>query len=360
MKPTVLLADDDRALLELLDKRCRAEGWSTMTVEDGLTAISSIDLCVPDVVCLDINMPSGTGFSVCDMMLRDERLKNIPIIILTGSTDPQTMSQCRKLGARHISKGANVWKQLRREIQKILDQRDTPDLQLAEATSLEEPATTETQSPKEDSSRKGWAQAFLSLFRRQDGQLTNANERVARVTMKPVPTARPNHPEFATDTTRKRTPCVLHIEDDADLSAALKMRLESHGVAVIRAFEGTDGYRTALRYPIDVILLDFELPDGRGDYVLRRLKESETTKDIPVVVLTGRTEKSLERTLLGLGATRVLTKPARFEELRQELSLHLDLLSRPTDLDDIHTVMASNSHPLPSAKSRERRERVGV
>ena len=124
-------------------------------------------------------------------------------------------------------------------------------------------------------------------------------------------------------------PTVLHIEDDADMSEALKTRLEAYGVAVVRAFDGMEGYRAAFRYPIDAILLDYELPNGHGDYILRRLKENPVTDKLPVIVITGRRDGHLERRCLGMGAASFLTKPVRFEALHAELAKHIDILARP-------------------------------
>ena len=123
-------------------------------------------------------------------------------------------------------------------------------------------------------------------------------------------------------------PCVLCIEDDADFSRALKLRLEAHGVAVVRAFEGMKGYRTAFTHPADAIILDFRLPNGQGDYILRRLKDNPVTEDIPVIVLTGVKDRALERTMYNLGAADYLTKPLDFDSLLDVLSRYIDVLPK--------------------------------
>ena len=128
-----------------------------------------------------------------------------------------------------------------------------------------------------------------------------------------------------------KPPWILHVEDDAELSNALKLRLESHGVAVVRAFRGMEGYRTAFSHPADLIILDVDMPDGRGDYVLRRLKENAVTKNIPVIILTGRKERLMERQMLNLGAEKYFTKPFVFTEILEELKRHIDIL--PSALD---------------------------
>lgn len=122
-------------------------------------------------------------------------------------------------------------------------------------------------------------------------------------------------------------PWVLHIDDDYEISQWLKIRLEAHGVAYVHACDGTQGYRTAFTHPANAIILDYHMPNGQGDYVLRRLKENPITKDIPVIMLTGAGDRSLERRLLNMGADCYLGKPVEFDRLRLELQRHIDILA---------------------------------
>jgi DNA-binding response OmpR family regulator len=119
-------------------------------------------------------------------------------------------------------------------------------------------------------------------------------------------------------------PWVLCIDDDSDFSFGLKLRLEQQGVDVLRAFAGMEGYRYAFTSPAQAIILDYEMPDGNGDYVLGRLKENPVTKDIPVIVLTGHRDHALERKMYNLGAVAYLTKPVDWEVLWSELRQHLE------------------------------------
>ncbi|MEX2113960.1 MAG: response regulator [Pirellulales bacterium] len=123
-------------------------------------------------------------------------------------------------------------------------------------------------------------------------------------------------------------PWVLCIDDDADFSHALKLRLESRGVAVVRAYEGAEGFHSAFSNRASAILLDYHLPNGEGDDVLRQLKENQVTKDIPVIVVTGVKDGSLEHKMLNLGAEKVFFKPLDFDRLCQELARHVNILRR--------------------------------
>lgn len=123
-----------------------------------------------------------------------------------------------------------------------------------------------------------------------------------------------------TDETRwSEQPWVLSIEDDDDVALALQFRLKEIGVEMFRACAGREGYHRAYVDAPCAILLDYELPEGNGDYVLRCLKESSATRDIPVIVLTGRREARIERLMRDLGADEFITKPFEWRQLRNVL-----------------------------------------
>jgi CheY-like chemotaxis protein len=124
---------------------------------------------------------------------------------------------------------------------------------------------------------------------------------------------------------RSDQPWILAIDDDDDFALALRLRLREYGAQVIRAAEGMEGYRRAFTEAPRAIILDYELPQCNGDYVLRRLKESPITREIPVIVLTGRRETSIERQMWELGASEYLTKPLNWNHLRAALQVFLEV-----------------------------------
>ena len=124
-------------------------------------------------------------------------------------------------------------------------------------------------------------------------------------------------------------PWVLHVEDDVAFSAGLKLLLEAYGVAVIRAFHGMEGCQDAFSNPPDAIILDLKMPRGNGEFVLERLKKNATTKDIPVIILTGKRDETLKQKMLALGADEYMTKPVALKELVKSLAKYIDILDKP-------------------------------
>ena len=118
-------------------------------------------------------------------------------------------------------------------------------------------------------------------------------------------------------------PRVLCIDDDKEFVHALQIRLESRGIAVLRATTGLDGFCYAVGEPADAILLDYQLPNGCGDYILEQLKAHPATTNTPVIVISGSQDRALAYTLVNGGAVRFMHKPLNFEELISELRKHL-------------------------------------
>jgi signal transduction histidine kinase/DNA-binding response OmpR family regulator len=106
---------------------------------------------------------------------------------------------------------------------------------------------------------------------------------------------------------------ILVVEDDPDTRAVTRASLELYGYEVIEAGTGANGVHLARHEAPAAVLLDLVLPDISGYDVLRILKNSADTRDIPVVVLSVDHERELARRL---GAFEALQKPAHFEQVR--------------------------------------------
>lgn len=101
---------------------------------------------------------------------------------------------------------------------------------------------------------------------------------------------------------------ILFIEDEADLQKTFREFLEKKGFKIISALNGEDGFNLAKTQSPDLILLDLILPKMDGFQVLKELKETEDTKNIPVIVLTNLERiDDIDKALFS-GATNYLIK----------------------------------------------------
>ncbi len=113
---------------------------------------------------------------------------------------------------------------------------------------------------------------------------------------------------------------VLIADDDTKLTRVLKCALEAHGLEVKCAPDGARALILAHEFSPDVILLDIAMPILDGMAALSALKQEEKTRDIPVVIITGRAGNSTVVRGHALGADFFLEKPFGVEEVLSILS----------------------------------------
>jgi DNA-binding response OmpR family regulator len=117
---------------------------------------------------------------------------------------------------------------------------------------------------------------------------------------------------------------VLVVEDNESIRLLLSRLLERGGYDVVAVALGEAALEAALD-GINVVLLDAGLPDLNGLEVCRRLRAQPETADLPIILLTGRTEIEDRRDGFAAGADDFLTKP--FEEAELMARLHRATLS---------------------------------
>ncbi len=130
---------------------------------------------------------------------------------------------------------------------------------------------------------------------------------------------------------------ILIIEDDDAIREVVRYTLENNGFKdTLEAADGEAGLNIALRERPALILLDLMLPKMDGLEVCRRLKREESTRDIPVVMLTAKGEESDIVLGLELGAVDYITKPFSGKVLVARIRAHLRQAFEQETADEIH------------------------
>jgi two-component system aerobic respiration control protein ArcA len=124
---------------------------------------------------------------------------------------------------------------------------------------------------------------------------------------------------------KKRKPSVLVIEDDDTMRAALKRILESDGLDVRSAADGTQLGEALGDVPVDLILLDVGLPWINGLELAKLLKEHEALKDIPLVFISGKTSEFDIKRGFEAGADDYIKKPFEIEKVKKAVRTLLKL-----------------------------------
>lgn len=108
---------------------------------------------------------------------------------------------------------------------------------------------------------------------------------------------------------------LLLVEDEPDLADPLRFLLEARGLRVTLARTGSEALSLARESVPDMVLLDLMLPDLSGVEVCRRLRSDAATAEVPILVLSARTEEYDKVVGFESGADDYLTKPYSAREL---------------------------------------------
>ncbi|MBN1901654.1 response regulator [Candidatus Sumerlaeota bacterium] len=114
---------------------------------------------------------------------------------------------------------------------------------------------------------------------------------------------------------------ILAIDDENDVLLIIKTALSSQGYKVLTASNGYDGLALAEDNCPDLILLDLRMPEMDGMEVLEKLRDNEKTQKIPIIILTGISEKKQIRDALDKGITYYIVKPFECQDLISKIDL---------------------------------------
>ncbi len=255
--PKMLIADDDPAIVRLLADRCMKIGFKVETATNGMQLLIKARRSQPDILIVDVNMPELDGLSVCSHLL-DPGSKPLEVVVVTGSTDPETEQRCESLGMFYGRKGPDFWHSVEGALVEIYP---------------------------------------------------NLADKIGALESQAMDTDIPQHPR------------VLVVDDDPDIENFLASRLAKYGIDTLYAPDAVQGFRMACKDKPSVIITDNYMPDGDAQYLLYRLRSSAMTADIPVFVISARklselTEQTLRRSIAGRpGAAQIFRKSFDTEEL---------------------------------------------
>jgi len=108
---------------------------------------------------------------------------------------------------------------------------------------------------------------------------------------------------------------ILIVEDERSIRQLVRFSLERAGFTIIEAEDAAAAEVAIADQDVDLILLDWMLPDQSGIDLARRLKADELTWGIPIIMLTARSEEEDKITGLNIGADDYVTKPFSPREL---------------------------------------------
>lgn len=97
----IMVVDDSLTVRKISSRMLEREGYRVMTAKDGVDALENLIEVVPDVMLLDIEMPRMDGFDLTRNIRADERLKHLPIIMITSRTADKHRNYAMEIGVDH-------------------------------------------------------------------------------------------------------------------------------------------------------------------------------------------------------------------------------------------------------------------
>lgn len=129
----------------------------------------------------------------------------------------------------------------------------------------------------------------------------------------------------------KPAACVLVIEDERQIRRFLHANLSAEGFTVLEAETAREGRAEAARHRPDLVLLDLGLPDEDGISVVRALRE---WSQVPIIILSARTQETDKVVALDAGADDYLTKPFGVAELMARIRVALRHHANAAGIDE--------------------------
>ena len=252
----ILIIEDDIFLGDVLLQKLKSSGFGAELARDGRAGLAAMRERRPDLILLDIILPLVNGYEVLEEKQKDEKIRGIPVIVISNSGQPVEINRALSLGVRDYL------------VKAQFDPEDViakVRMQLGE----EKPASI----AKKD--EKGGTGSAETTLKKETGLAGKK---------------------------------IMWVEDDSFLSDLIARKLSSFGATLLHAENGEAAEKVLEREEPDIILLDIVLPGKSGYEVLKSIKANPKQKHIPVILLSNLGQREeVEKGKL-LGAARFLIK----------------------------------------------------
>ncbi len=117
---------------------------------------------------------------------------------------------------------------------------------------------------------------------------------------------------------------ILAVDDENDVLLVVKTALETEGYEVVTAGSGPEALEKLAMQQPDLVVLDVMMPGMSGFQVLEKIRANPDSARIPVIMLTGLSDKAKIREALGGGTAYYIIKPFEFQDLLSKVSIALN------------------------------------
>ena len=118
--PTVLVAEDERDIRELIVITLQLGGFNVIDVPNGEEAVKKAEEINPDLILMDVRMPIMTGYEACKALKANDKTKDIPVVFLSAKGQEAEVSTGLELGAEEYFLKPFAPDELSDKVNKIL------------------------------------------------------------------------------------------------------------------------------------------------------------------------------------------------------------------------------------------------
>ena len=137
---------------------------------------------------------------------------------------------------------------------------------------------------------------------------------------------------------------ILVVDDSPTIRKAVTNLLDGRGYQIMTASDGEEALHKVTQEHPHLILLDVVLPGANGFQVCRQLKTNEATKDIKIILVTSKGQKTDRFWGLKQGADAYITKPFEHAELLRQVEASLSSVR----IEGLHSMKDRDSSPIPT------------
>jgi CheY-like chemotaxis protein len=186
---TILVVDDDPINRKILSRTLESEGRRVKTAADGVHALEVLQEEPVDIILLDVLMPKMDGIEVLRHMKSDDKLKHLPVIVISALEEMETVARCIEMGAEDYLSKPFDRVLLRARLNAALAKKRLHDLELeyieqvghvAEAAAAVESGTFESSSLDIVAEREDALGRLAQVFRRMAIEVQEREERLKR------------------------------------------------------------------------------------------------------------------------------------------------------------------------------------
>jgi DNA-binding response OmpR family regulator len=116
-----LVVEDDPILQRAMIEHLETYDFEVRAAYDYDAAVRHLEAFVPDVACVDLGLPSESGYSLCEHVRRQKRLAGVPILVTSERGFPEDMAHAEEAGANAFLRKPFTMKQLTKYVNALLD-----------------------------------------------------------------------------------------------------------------------------------------------------------------------------------------------------------------------------------------------